>query len=148
MVIERNWKYPSWTDPWFSLICLNILSSGYVYWPLMLYYKHFYEAAQSNTCLSAKWSSGRLINLLICCTSVWKVCTWNFVFRILGFSKIQLFGIEVTFTLLCHIQKLWDLLLQLPSWQMFSCQTVVLHVSTACDRNWRHTFDFTMNFVM
>jgi hypothetical protein len=119
-MILKAWM-TSWTDHWFRLICHSIFSSVYVYWLLLLYYKHFYEAAQSTTCLSAKWSSGRVINVLIYCTSVWKVCTWKFIFRILGFSKMQLFGILVTCLLFCLAKKVWKLLLHCPSWQMFSC---------------------------
>ena len=89
MVMEawmKVYSLTSWTDPWFSLICHYIFSTVCLL-ILLLNYKHFYDSAQSNTCLSARWNYGRFINILIFCTSDWKVCIWNFIFRILGSSK-------------------------------------------------------------
>jgi len=76
MIMEASmnvYSLTSWTDLWFSLICHNIFSTVCLL-ILLLNYKHFYDSAQSNTCLSAKWNYGMFINILIFCTSTWKVC--------------------------------------------------------------------------
>jgi len=66
--ILKDWmklySLTSWTDSWFSLMCYNIFNTVYLL-ILLLNYKYFYYSAQSNTCLSAKWNSGRFINILI-----------------------------------------------------------------------------------
>ena len=129
MILEawmKVYSLTSSTDPWFSLICHNIFSSVYLL-TLLLNYKHFYDSAQSNTCLSAKWNSGRFINILIFCTSAWKVCTWNFIFRILGLSKTQLFSFVLQI-------NYWKLLLHHPSWRTFLCETTILYISTKNDQ--------------
>ena len=101
----KVYSLTSWMDPWFSLICHNIFSTVCLL-ILLLNNKHHYDSAQSNICLSAKWNSGRFINILIFCTSAWKVYTWNFIFRILGLS--------ITFILFCLANKLFEIITPSP----------------------------------
>ena len=106
MIMEawmKVYSLASWTDPWFSLMCHNIFSTVCLL-ILLLNYKRFYDSAQSNTCLSAKWNYGRFINILIFCTSAWKVCIW--IFRILGSSK--------TVILFCLTNKLFEVITPSP----------------------------------